>query len=104
MSEFLLNTSLSSSDFIRQVRLKNNISDLKASYRLNVSLSEYIQMESAPHKLALLKLSKLLSAIECSPKELIRLQSIVIRERALQMNNISKMVIEKKKASNDDRQ
>ena len=55
--------------FIRSIRLKNGISDLKAAYRLDVSVKKYLTMESHPEEVDEELINKLFTALGFSSDE-----------------------------------
>ena len=54
---------------LRSVRLRKNISELKAARRAGMSLEEYVQYEYSPEKVPLSRLNRIFNAIEMSQEE-----------------------------------
>jgi hypothetical protein len=55
--------------FLRSVRLRKNISEMKAARRAELPLEEYVRYEYSPAKAPLDKLSRMFEAIEMAEEE-----------------------------------
>ena len=74
--------------FIRAIRQKNNIPDIKAAYRCNVDLSEYLDWEEFVTDLAARKLSLLFKAIEMGQEDFVKYQMLASKQEAKRLENV----------------
>lgn len=65
--------------FLRSVRLRRNISELKAARRSGLPLEDYVRYEYAPEKVPLSKLNKMFDAIEMSGEEYIIFTGLCVK-------------------------
>ena len=57
--------------FVRSIRLKNGISDIKAAFRLDISVKKYLQIESHPEKVDEVMLNKIFTVLSFSREEVL---------------------------------
>jgi transcriptional regulator with XRE-family HTH domain len=74
--------------YVRAIRQKNNVSDIKAADRCGLTLSEYILLEKNVETLALTQLKTVFQAIEMTQDEFFDLQELMTKVELTQIKDL----------------
>jgi transcriptional regulator with XRE-family HTH domain len=74
--------------YVRAIRQKNNVSDIKAADRCGLTLSEYILLEKNVETLALTHLKTVFQAIEMTQDEFFDLQELMTKVELTQIKDL----------------